>query len=424
MLLPAVLALGGCIGGESSAELRDAVRDLSGQLVVFPGAQGYGVTTPAGRRGAVIRVTSLAADGPGTLREALSTPGARTVIFEIAGLITVREPLVIAEPFVTVAGQTAPAPGITITGAGLVILTHDVLVQHLRVRVGDALDGPDPGGRDGLSITGAADGSLDVHGVVIDHCSFTWAIDEGASTWHPGVHDVTLRRSIFAENLSHSIHPKGEHSKGLLIGDHSKRVAVVGNLFAHNVMRNPILKGDVSAVVVNNVIYNPGSQAIHLDDPEGSGPTLATIVGNVLKAGPDTNRFMPLVDALGYVKSTSEIYLHDNYSGWPLISRTVFQPWVIKTLEAGYASAPVRVEPLTIHPADEVVDVVLADVGPRQAEADAGDGADARIVADVRRGSGAILDSPSQVGGLPVLPRVLRPLTLPPDPDGDADADG
>lgn len=88
-----------CQGPDVSAELRDAVRDLSHDLPVFPGAEGFGSSTPAGRGGAILRVTSLAAKGPGSLREALETSGPRTIIFEVAGNILTTEVLVVAEPF-------------------------------------------------------------------------------------------------------------------------------------------------------------------------------------------------------------------------------------------------------------------------------------------------------------------------------------
>lgn len=408
-----------CVGPAASPALLDAARDLTGQLAVFPGAEGYGTTTRAGRRGAVLRVTSLASDGPGTLREAVQTPGPRTIVFEVAGTVTIQEPIVFSEPFVSVAGQTAPPPGVTLTGAGIVIATHDVLLQHLRVRPGDSPAGPDPGGRDGLSIDGGPGGALDVHDVVVDHCSFSWAIDEGVGTWNPGVRDVTIRASILAENLSHSLHPKGEHSKGLLVGDHARRVSILGNLFAHNRMRNPFLKGDVSAVIAGNVIYNPGSEAIHLDDPEGSGPTLATIAGNVLLPGPDTAPLLPLVDVLSAVKNTSEVSLFGNDSGRNPLSRPLYLPPVLASIER-YAVAPVRVLPLTLLPADLARDAVLARAGARPADRDA---VDRRIVAGVTAGTGRIIDSPSEVGGLPETAPQLRPLSLP-AADGDADGDG
>ena len=104
---------------------------------VFPSAEGFGIYTPAGRGGEVYRVTNLNPSGNGSLRAALQASGPRVVIFEVSGTIAITEDLVIMNPFITIAGQTSPSPGITIKGAGLWIATHDVLVQHLRIRVGN-----------------------------------------------------------------------------------------------------------------------------------------------------------------------------------------------------------------------------------------------------------------------------------------------
>src|SRR5215470_4024198 len=106
---------------------------------VFPGAQGFGIETPAGRGGRILRVTNLNSEGPGSLRAAIETKGPRIVVFEVAGVIDLNmKPLTISEPFITIAGQTAPTPGITIVRAGIDIATHDILLQHIRVRMGDA----------------------------------------------------------------------------------------------------------------------------------------------------------------------------------------------------------------------------------------------------------------------------------------------
>ncbi|MBN2325747.1 MAG: hypothetical protein JXR73_01245, partial [Candidatus Omnitrophica bacterium] len=100
-------------------------------MPVFPGAEGFGTRTPAGRGGKIIHVTSLADSGPGTLREALSDPFPRIVLFQVGGTIELEEFLYISHPYLTLAGQTAPGDGICLKNAGLVILTHDVLIQHL-----------------------------------------------------------------------------------------------------------------------------------------------------------------------------------------------------------------------------------------------------------------------------------------------------
>src|SRR3989338_1315889 len=107
--------------------------------LAFPGAQGWAATTPGGRGGQIIRVTTLAADGPGSFREAVETKGPRIVVFEVGGVIDLGGKVpAIREPFLTIAGQTAPSPGVTFIKGGIDIATHDVVVRHIRVRPGEA----------------------------------------------------------------------------------------------------------------------------------------------------------------------------------------------------------------------------------------------------------------------------------------------
>src|SRR5436190_1501248 len=157
-----------------------------------------GAHTEGGIDGAVLRVTTLAAKGPGSLCEALETDGARLVVFEVGGVIDLGgRSLSVKHPYLTIAGQTAPDPGITLIRGGLVIETHDVVVQHIAVRPGD--DGPKPWAPDAISVTRGSN-------VVIEHCSATWAIDENLSTSGPGdvedsrltAPDITLRSCLVA----------------------------------------------------------------------------------------------------------------------------------------------------------------------------------------------------------------------------------
>ena len=210
----------------------------SDQAFVFPGARGFGVHTPAGRGGKVIRVTNLNSEGSGSFRAALEQEGARIVVFEVGGVINLaKNDLLVIEPFLTVAGQTAPSPGITLIRGGLGIESHDVLIQHLRVRPGDAGEPKKSGWEpDGITATGAS-----AYNIVIDHCSISWAVDENLSASGPRLeghaatsHNITFSHCIIAEGLNDSSHAKGPHSKGSLIHEHCTNIAVIGNLYAHN----------------------------------------------------------------------------------------------------------------------------------------------------------------------------------------------
>jgi hypothetical protein len=353
-------------------------------------------------------VTSLDDSGPGSLRAALDSPDARTIIFDVGGTIVLSADLEISDPYVTVAGQTAPSPGITLRGAGLRVLSHDVLVQHLRIRVGDDPAGPDPENRDAFQILGP-----NAHHVVMDHISASWATDEVASTWYP-LADVTISHCIIAEGLQHSLHPEGPHSGGLLIGDDSQRVAVIGNLLAHNYDRSPILKGNTSTVVVNNLVYDPGYRSIRVSDSDGSGPHLASIVGNVLVTGPSTEHDY-LVSISSNLKRGSRVYLRDN-----LAPEIVHRPWRL-WYNPMADEPPIWIPGLAPRPSASVKDWVLGHAGARPADRDE---VDRRLVGEVDASTGGIVDSPRDVGGWPVQETTRRSLQLPPDPPGDADGDG
>lgn len=395
----------------------------AGNLSVVPGLAGYGVETPAGRGGAILKVTTLASDGPGSLRAALETKGPRTVLFEIAGVIDLAEKdLVIAEPFLTVAGQTAPAPGITLIKGALRIQTHDVLIQHLRVRPGDAGKPKKSGwSPDGIAL-GNRPGQPGPHRVVIDHCSTTWAVDENLSVSgqrHEGragtSHQVTIANCLIAESLNDSSHEKGPHSMGTLIHDHARDIAILGNLYACNMNRNPVLKPDAGAVVVNNLIYNPGKNAIHsywtpneyVGQPQGPKPCDLVAVGNVLWPGPDSPANLPLI---AIAQGKGRVYAKDNLPADTVAGKPQVLP-----------EPPFWPTGLRALPAKNVAERVLANAGAFPGQRDP---IDRRILEQVRAKTARIIDSQDQVGGYPKIEPVRRPLILPANPNGDDDRDG
>ena len=386
---------------------------IAADTPAFPGAQGWAAMTPGGRGGKVIRVTTLKANGPGSLTEALNTPGPRIVVFEVGGVIDLgRSEVTIREPFLTVAGQTAPSPGITLIRGGIDIATHDVILRHIRIRPGEA--GVQKGAHwdvDALStLTGARD-------VIVDHCSLTWATDENLSAsgarfigdtpdaWRDAVsHRITFSNNLIAEGLAKSTHAKGEHSKGSLIHDNVSDILIVGNLYAHNYERSALFKGGARGLMVNNLIYDPGPRAVHYnliheewgDHPRQTGSL--GLIGNVLRAGPSTPDDVALFMLGG--SGDIDLYLRDNIAvdrlGRPLpeLGRYTTTPakW---TLLKTPRPLPYGVAPLA---ASAVQDAVLEDVGARPWDRD---GIDARIVADTVEGRGRIIDSEAEVGGYP-----------------------
>jgi hypothetical protein len=209
----------------------------SSTLPAFPGAEGFGSHTPGGRGGRVIEVTHRGAEGPGSLRAAVEATGPRIVVFRVGGIIDLEGGLAIRNPFITIAGQTAPGDGICLANGPLTINTHDVVVRYLRVRPGDGPGGGNPENRDCLGIAGPGD---QVHNVIVDHCSFSWGLDENVQTWY-GPRDITVQWCISSESLDDSLHPKGPHGKGMILGSEDNTITVHHCLLAHNSDRNPLI---------------------------------------------------------------------------------------------------------------------------------------------------------------------------------------
>lgn len=378
------------------------------------GLSGFGLDTPGGLGGRVIRVTNLNADGPGSLRAALEEKGPRVVVFETGGVIDLqRSTLTVTEPFLTIAGQTAPSPGVTLIRGGLNIRTHDVRVQHIRVRPGDAGQAERSGwAPDGIGVSGA-----DAFNVHIDHCSVSWAVDEnmsvsGSRTLGPQhtARKVTISNSIIAEALDYASHKKGRHSKGLLVHDFAGEVAVIGNLFAHNARRNPYFKANTTGVVVNNLIYNPDSAAVQLGyiDDEwleakfSPGNSQVSVVGNQLYYGRDTYSDLALVAHRG------DAYLEDNrvfnLDGEPM---NITQGAINRLAET--PAWPGGLQPL---PVAELRPYLLAYAGARPKDRD---DVDRRIIEDFIARRGRIIDSQEQVGGYPQTEPRHRALDIPGD---------
>lgn len=363
--------------------------------------------TDGGLGGVVLRVTTLASDGDGSLRAALDDPRPRLVVFEVGGVIDLQgHALEVRHPYLTLAGETAPDPGITLVRGELDVATHDVVIEHLAVRPGD-------NGRAKSSTAWAPDalgahrGSYGpVHDVVFDHCSATWAVDENLSASGPAdvdpdrdpeatSHDITMRHCLIAEGLSHATHPKGEHSKGTLVHDGVRNVTITGCLYAHNTERNPRLKGSTTATVTDNVMYNWAAACVGVGSRGNKKvlkPSETILTGNLAIAGPDT-RFRALVKELD---PGGRVFLRDNLAvdakGSPL------------PLMAGQTPEPSS--PVAWQSALRV----LRTAGARPARRDP---IDARIVQSVIRGEGHIINSQEDVGGYPVRPSTSRKLTAP-----------
>jgi len=252
--------------------------------LAFPGAEGYGRYAVGGRGGKVVEVTNLNDDGPGSLRDAINQEiGPRTIVFNVSGNIKLASRLVVNQPYITVAGQTAPGEGITISRAPIGLTGNDGVIRFLKVRIG--------GGRtfDGMGLTGA-DHSI------IDHCSISWTIDESFSS--RSAHHITLQRTLISEALNVAGH--GKYEAGKMHGYAATIGGDIGsfhhNLLAHNYGRNWSIGGGLSGDgfytgrldITNNVVYNWGKRTTD------GGANEVNFVNNYYKPGASTAIFVAL----------------------------------------------------------------------------------------------------------------------------------
>ncbi len=382
------------------------------QTLAFPGAVGWAKETVGGRGGRIIRVTSLAADGPGTLKAAIDAKGPRIVVFEVAGVIDLkRSSLEIKEPFLTIAGQTAPSPGITIIRGGIDLRGHDVIIRHIRVKTGADGQAKRSGWEaDSLSTIAA-------YNVIIDHNSLTWGIDENMSAsgprftgktvedWRNGTsRNITFSYNLAAEGLADSSHPKGEHSKGSLIHDNATGILFYRNVWAHNVERSPLIKGGAQAAMINNLIYDPGKRAMHynLMALEWAGQPYVTgemtAVGNVMRGGPSTDEGLPLLMLGG--DGDLRYHARDNIAvdkfGKPLPMFGRYGETRAKLIEA--KKPVIWPNGVDVMAARDVETHVLAQAGARPWDRDADD---IRVMFFVAEGRGEIIDDESEVSAYP-----------------------
>ena len=246
-------------------------------IPAFPGAEGGGMYSFGGRGGRILVVTSLADEGPGTLREACETGGARIIVFNVAGEIHLKRPIHLRAPYVTIAGQTAPGQGIVVTGETLEIDTHDVIIRYMRFRRG-AMD---------VAHRNDACGGNGIGNIIYDHCSASWGLDEVMSMYRHvyarkangygeklACCNITIQDCIFGEGLD-----LYNHGFGASIGGYNN--LFTRNLFANNISRNPSIAMDGDFNFVNNVLYNWWNRSID----GGDHNSLINIINNYFKPG-------------------------------------------------------------------------------------------------------------------------------------------
>jgi hypothetical protein len=404
------------------------------KIPAFPGAEGGGKFSFGGRGGKVLVVTNLNDDGPGSFRQACEQGGARIIVFNVAGIIQFKSPVIIRAPYITIAGQSAPGDGVCIAGESVWIDTHDVVIRFMRFR------------RGATEVTRRDDalGGNPVGNIMIDHVSASWGLDENMSMYRhvydrggakqeklPTV-NVTIQNSIFSECLD-----TYNHSFGSTIGGLNS--TFIRNLWANNISRNPSvgMYGDFG--FVNNVIFNWWNRSAD----GGDHRSLFNFINNYYKPGPITPKDRPISFRILKPESGRDT-AHKSVFGKAYVNGNIVEGNATVTADnwaggvqvgdnskdaGAYTDAirvnePMPMAPVTIIDAKAAYSYVLENAGATLPKRDA---VDARIVEEVRTGKivytengktgiGAkfikrrlpedsykqgIITHPSQVGGYP-----------------------
>lgn len=369
-------------------------------IPAFPGAEGGGAYSFGGRGGKVIVVTSLADSGPGTLREACEQGGARTVVFNVSGIIRIKSPLIIRAPYITIAGQTAPGDGVCVAGESVWINTHDVVIRYMRFRRGET----NVGRRDD------AIGGNPIGNIMIDHVSASWGLDENMSMYRHmyndstgkaevklGTVNITIQNSIFSEALD-----TWNHAFGSTLG--GENATFMRNLWANNAARNPSIGWNGIFNFANNVMFN----WVHRSIDGGDYTAMYNIINNYFKPGPLTPLGQPIsyrilkpesgrsklpyvVFGRAYVEGNiiegNNKVTKNNWDGGVQVEGKDGELMSYEKSQTYFAAMrmkkPMPMPPITILPTQQAYEFVLNNAGASLPKRDA---VDSRIVEQVRTG--------------------------------------
>jgi pectate lyase len=380
----------------------------------FPGAEGYGANAKGGRGGEVYYVTTVEDYGPGrppipgSLRFGIaSARKPRTILFKVSGNIQLKANLDVGRPRLTIAGQSAPGDGICLQDYPLVLKADDLIVQHLRSRLGTNASQQ----ADAISIVSGSN-------IIADHCSASWSVDETLSPTDR-VQDLTVQWTFITESLNESIHKKGPHGYGSLMRPRiDARYTFHHNLYAHHSSRNPrpgsydrhLLRLDFR----NNVIYDWGFKAGYNNYPEER--VEMNYAGNYLLSGPSTTFTRAIFESAAtntFIWQSGNLF-DVNRNGKP---DGQDRDWEVFTGKHQRVSKPFPAPPVTTDTAPVAMARVLAQAGAMPWHRDP---VDARVAESARRETGRIINCTAEAGGWPRL----APAEPPADSDGDGLPDG
>ncbi len=382
----------------------NSARSAQAALPAFPGAEGFGMGAIGGRGGRVIEVTNLNDSGPGSFRAAVESGGPRIVVFRVSGYIELKSMLDINEPYITIAGQTAPGDGICLKNYGMAVHADNVIIRYLRSRPSDITKQE----FDAISV-------LDGRDIIIDHCSASWAVDEVISvvSRRPSLGNVTVQWCIIAESLNCSAHHKGCHGYASLIrAGYGNGVTYHHNLYAHNNGRSPRpgnyvdSKSDPCGLIFdfrNNVVYNWGGKHAGYNadgQNEANSITKMNFVNNYYIKGSNST------GSCAFEETTTGCTAY--FSGNWMEGTCPKDPWSVVEMtdftqaqkDAYKQSAPVLVAPVATEDVPTAYKRVLADAGDIFPVRDA---VDKRVVDSVVNKTGGIINHIEEVGGYPTI---------------------
>jgi pectin methylesterase-like acyl-CoA thioesterase len=347
----------------------------------FPGAEGAGAYTSGGRGGDVYYVTTLADSGAGSLRTGISgaPAGGRTICFKVSGNIQLNSTLTVNKPNITVAGQTAPGDGICIQDQSFNIAANNVIVRHMRTRLGTN----DLAESDGMWINSGTN-------IVVDHVSASWSVDEVLSTSR-SVANLTVQNCFITESQKNSIHEKGEHGYGGIISAEADVTFTYHhNLYAHNSSRNPRVGSDSQAGTLrldfrNNVVYDWGFYAGYSGDATENVDI--NYVNNYLIAGPISTQTKAFVGGAtttriyqsgNFIDNDKDLLFDGSNTGWSMFGGTFTQ-----------MASPFDVPAMPTDSAPVALQRVIAQAGAMPWRRDA---VDQRVVSSIRNHTGTTID--------------------------------
>lgn len=394
------------------------------KLPAFPGAEGFGKYALGGRGGDVYCVTNLNDAGPGSLRQGIeSATGPRTIVFEVAGAIQLRHPLVIEnKSHMTIAGQTAPGKGITLRDQNVSVKhCQHIIVRYLRVRLGDE-NKEEGSGPDVMTVDYS-------NQIILDHLSLSWGIDGNSD--YRGNKNMTLQWLIYSEALNRSLHEKGEHAMATSLRDCLGHTTVHHNIYSTSRNRHPTLGSGVKKGGANWILDFRNCVNYNWNGTTNLGGVQINVINNYYRPGPGTPdwKMRPLrmkdsdtSKARGFAQgnvfdSMPERFNQDNFAAIDYTNTgnymsTSRERWELqKEIDCGEFAIPKQ-------NAQDAYASCLTYSGCSLVR----DTVDERSIRNITTRTGRLIDSQQEVGGWDAYPMERRPAHWDRDRDGMADA--